>query len=457
MNEELPSCARPQRPQMRCRMGSRQSAARWPEHEAEFGAGLQQRGERVGSPRHPLAATVAQTQEEHQVMEAQIPRHQSRTEHAGSMSVHAQLQMVQRLSPKESSCLRIQQCLEVVQRQELRRVAEPHVRFLIVIDDADATVPSIPGRAAGGVGRPREGTLVAAAGAVPAIRGKRYGRGLLGSAVTVAEGVVRVNRRPTGGAAVAGGSRLSSGRRGRCWCWHLILCSRRVLRIHVSKRKASCLDGIPNAFQFGQEELRLGRLLCSRCEHHTSVESIGRKIVMETTATPLGLCCCDHSRSGSIERFEVIRESLKSHIPRPLDVKCEVRPCVRSRHSQGECPPCCQAYCSWQCHTKVTQLLTRPSGDGFWLRARRHEYILHHAARLTGVPVHHDFLDYTRHPLVVPQQALREVTDAGALIPDAALEYVCGGSRSSLPSTESDLPDASLAAAVANPRRCEVG
>eukprot|EP00965_Chrysotila_dentata_P056423 1872363-Pleurochrysis_carterae.AAC.1 len=34
-------------------------------------------------------------------------------------------------------------------------------------------------------------------------------------------------------------------------------------------------------------------------------------------------------------------------------------------------------------------------------------YILYHAARLTGVPVRHDFLDCTRHPLVILQQALR--------------------------------------------------
>eukprot|EP00965_Chrysotila_dentata_P113620 3755059-Pleurochrysis_carterae.AAC.3 len=71
-----------------------------------------------------------------------------------------------------------------------------------------------PGRSAGGVGRPRKGTFEAEAGAVPAIRGMRYGRGLLGSAVAVAEGVVRVNRRPAGGAATAGagsGSVVAAG------------------------------------------------------------------------------------------------------------------------------------------------------------------------------------------------------------------------------------------------------
>eukprot|EP00965_Chrysotila_dentata_P020713 685705-Pleurochrysis_carterae.AAC.1 len=71
------------------------------------------------------------------------------------------------------------------------------------------------------------------------------------------------------------------------------------------------------------------------------------------------------------------------------------------------------------------QLLTRPTVAGFWFWARGHEYLLYHAARLTGVPVHHDFLDCTRHPLVILQQALRvqqlqQVTNAGALVPEAA-------------------------------------
>eukprot|EP00965_Chrysotila_dentata_P113619 3755059-Pleurochrysis_carterae.AAC.2 len=43
--------------------------------------------------------------------------------------------------------------------------------------------------------------------------------------------------------------------------------------------------------------------------------------------TPLGLCCCDHSRDGSFNRFGVLRELMKRIFP-SLDVESEVRPCI---------------------------------------------------------------------------------------------------------------------------------
>eukprot|EP00965_Chrysotila_dentata_P097445 3220349-Pleurochrysis_carterae.AAC.1 len=69
-----------------------------------------------------------------------------------------------------------------------------------------------------------------------------------------------------------------------------------------------------------------------------------------------------------------------------LDVKSKVRSCVRCWHSRDECPPRRQAHRAWQLHAEVTKLLTRPSVAGFWLWTRGHEYLLYHAARLTGVP-----------------------------------------------------------------------
>eukprot|EP00965_Chrysotila_dentata_P007850 256357-Pleurochrysis_carterae.AAC.1 len=69
-----------------------------------------------------------------------------------------------------------------------------------------------------------------------------------------------------------------------------------------------------------------------------------------------------------------------------LDVQSKVRPCVRRGHSQDECPPRRQAHFARQCHTEVTKLLTRPASAGFRLWSRGHEYLLYHAARLTGVP-----------------------------------------------------------------------
>eukprot|EP00965_Chrysotila_dentata_P066037 2186422-Pleurochrysis_carterae.AAC.2 len=43
--------------------------------------------------------------------------------------------------------------------------------------------------------------------------------------------------------------------------------------------------------------------------------------------TPLGLCCCDHSRDSSLKRLGVLREFMKRVFP-SLDVESEVRPCV---------------------------------------------------------------------------------------------------------------------------------
>eukprot|EP00965_Chrysotila_dentata_P089045 2939782-Pleurochrysis_carterae.AAC.1 len=67
-----------------------------------------------------------------------------------------------------------------------------------------------------------------------------------------------------------------------------------------------------------------------------------------------------------------------------LDVQSKVCPCVRRGHSRDECPPRRQAHRARQRHTDVTELLTRPAFAGFWLWSCGHEYLLYHAARLTG-------------------------------------------------------------------------